>query len=81
MCFDKKNAIVVITVRVKEFESRLSNSLTRVLSPVNKEKIAKLAQMWRLLPPKHYYWLYLAMHDQLPGIYSRPQKNWPKVPK
>ena len=31
------------------------------MTPVNKDKIAKLAQMWQLLPPKHEFWQFLAI--------------------
>ena len=46
----------------------------REMPPVNKVKIAKLAQMWRLLPPNLEFWQFFAMASWLVYILGQRQK-------
>ena len=46
------------------------------MTPVNKDKIAKLAQMWQLLPPKHEFWQCFAMASWPAGPNKRAGWNF-----
>ena len=53
--------------------------INREVTPVNKEKIAKLAQMWRLLPPNLEFWQFFAIDSCLVYILGKRQKFHEKI--
>ena len=53
---------------------RLEKVIKREVTLVNKGKIAKLAQMWRLLPPNLEFWEFFAMESWLVYILGHRQK-------
>ena len=44
------------------------------MTPVNKDKIAKMVQIWRLLPPNHEFWQFFDMASCLGYILGHRQK-------
>ena len=59
--------------------SGLEKVINREVTPVNKEKIAKLAQMWRLLPPNFEFWQFFAIDSCLVYILGKRQKFHEKI--
>ena len=56
------------------FSLYLEKVIKREVTLVNKGKIAKLAQMWRLLPPNLEFWEFFAMESWLVYILGHRQK-------
>ena len=67
------------TVPTSHFELELEKVINREVTPVNKEKIAKLAQMWRLLPPNFEFWQFFAIDSCLVYILGKRQKFHEKI--
>ena len=57
----------------------LEKVINREVTPVNKEKIAKLAQMWRLLPLNPEFWQFFAIDSCLVYILGKRQKFHEKI--
>ena len=51
------------------------------MPPVNKVKIAKLAQIWRFLPPNLEFWQFFAMASWLVYILGQRQNLMQKAVK
>ena len=63
----------------KGYKVCVEKVINREVTPVNKEKIAKLAQMWRLLPPNLEFWQFFAIDSCLVYILGKRQKFHEKI--